>query len=153
MRRFGGHLKGRRRDSGTGPVLVERYPLLPPSERYFFAAAFLSAQRFFIAATIAALPAALSVPLGFDVFFSGAMTSAFAAAHLLRCPAAIARRPAALIFRLGGLAGSSVGAGSAALAGSAAWPLSKARSSGDLGVDLVFLRFKTVDCCFDDGVR
>jgi hypothetical protein len=65
MRRFGGHLKREEAIRVLAWYWVECYPLLPPSERYFFAAAFLSAQRFFMAATIAALPAALSVPLGF----------------------------------------------------------------------------------------
>ena len=60
------------------------------------ASARFAAQRFFSAATIAALPAALSLRFG----FAGASSVlASEAAHRFRCPAAIALRPAALILR------------------------------------------------------
>jgi hypothetical protein len=62
-------------------------------------AAHFAAQRLFNAATIAALPAALSFRFGFLADF-GPADSPFGAAHLLRCASAIARRPAALIPRL-----------------------------------------------------
>src|SRR5213080_2084281 len=63
-------------------------------------AIFFSAQRFFCAAEIAALPAALI--LRFALFAGAFFASTFSllvAAHLLRCASAIALRPAALIFR------------------------------------------------------
>jgi hypothetical protein len=68
----------------------------------FAASARISAHRFLVAATIAALPALLSLRLGFGasaVF--GSSAAFFDAAHLFRCAAAIARLPAALILRLG----------------------------------------------------
>ena len=76
-------------------------------------AALTASQRFFVAATIAALPARLSFR-----FFLGAASCAdgsvvfFDAAHLFRCASAIAFLPAALIFRRLGVAGSAVAAGS-----------------------------------------
>ena len=77
-----------------------------------FASALLAAQRFFVAAMIAARPAALSFRFA---FFAGlaATASPFAAAHLFRWASAIAFRPAALIplfFILGGAELSIVGA-------------------------------------------
>jgi hypothetical protein len=62
------------------------------------AAAFLAAHRFFRAATIAALPAALSLRFGFDP--TAVLDSPFDAAHRFRCASAIALRPAALSLRL-----------------------------------------------------
>src|SRR5438105_1729761 len=67
--------------------------------RPYFAAAFLAAQRFFNAATIAARPAALSFRFAFLAAFGAAVFS-FDAAHLFRCASAMALRPAALILRL-----------------------------------------------------
>jgi hypothetical protein len=94
-----------------------------PGERYFFAAALFAAHRFFSAATILALPAALSFHLGFvtawDTFGAD---SPFTAAYLCLCASAIFLRPAALIFRRGRVAGSVV-------AGSAGAPVSIARIS------------------------
>ncbi len=68
------------------------------------AAAFFAAQRFFNAATIAALPAALSFRLGLEAFGVLASGCPLEAAHRFRCAAAIALRPAALIFRRAGVA-------------------------------------------------
>ena len=84
----------------------------PLLQRYFFASALFAAQRFFVAAMIAARPAALSFRF---VFFAGsaAMASPFVAAHLFHWASAIAFRPAALIplfFVLGGAELSVVGA-------------------------------------------
>jgi hypothetical protein len=62
------------------------------------ASAFFAAQRFFRAATIAALPAALSFRFGVEP--TAALDSPFDAAHRFRCASAIALRPAALILRL-----------------------------------------------------
>jgi hypothetical protein len=87
---------------------------------YFFAAVFFctaacvlaasalfAAQRFFKAATIAALPAALSFRLGFDTS-GGAETDRFDSplilAHLAFCPSAIRRRAAAETLRFRGTA-------------------------------------------------
>jgi hypothetical protein len=65
------------------------------SKRYFFASALLAAQRFFVAAMIAARPAALSFRFA---FFAGPTTaSPLATAHLFRWASEIAFRPAALI--------------------------------------------------------
>ena len=68
---------------------------------YFFAAARYAAQRFFVAAAIAALPAALIFRFGFSAADVSAAASPFAAAHLFLCPSAIFLRAAALILRLG----------------------------------------------------
>jgi hypothetical protein len=69
---------------------------------YFFAAALSATQRFFVEATMAALPAALSFRFGFDTAGVSAAVLPLKAAHLLRCPAAIFLRAAALIFRRAG---------------------------------------------------
>src|ERR1017187_5330495 len=76
-----------------------------------FAAAFFAAQRFFRAATMFALPAALILRFGFDAgdFSSGD----FFEAHLFRCASAIAFRPAVLIFRRGLCPGPAPAAGAA----------------------------------------
>ena len=68
----------------------------------YLVALFFAAHRFLSAATIAALPAALS--LRFALFGAGAACVALPplrAAHLFFCAAAIALRPAALILRRG----------------------------------------------------
>src|ERR1035437_9644443 len=87
------------------------------------------AQRFFVAATIAALPAALSLRFGFAT--SGATGDGgpgdfFDAAHLFRCASAMAFLPAALIFRrlrfgASGVAAVSVGPPSSMARSSAIW--------------------------------
>jgi hypothetical protein len=73
---------------------------------YFFAAALFAAQRFFRAATILALPSAVSFRVGFFAGLPalvGAVPEAvFFSAHRFLCASAIAFRPAALIFRRGG---------------------------------------------------
>ena len=72
-----------------------------PSCGYDFRApARLSAQRFLAASLIAFLPAALSFLLRVAGFAVGA-DAALTFAHLAFCAAAILRRAAALIFRLG----------------------------------------------------
>src|SRR5262245_42352266 len=71
-----------------------------------FAAAFLAAHRFFSAATIAALPTALSLRLPFEAAAAG-VVAAFAPAHLFRCPAAVRLRAAALICRRAPLCGAA----------------------------------------------
>jgi hypothetical protein len=70
-----------------------------PYWAYFFAAARYAAQRFFVAAAIAALPAALSFRFGFGAAGASGATSPLAAAHPFLCPAAIFLRAAALILR------------------------------------------------------
>ena len=96
-------------------------------------AALTASQRFFVAATIAALPARLSFR-----FFLGAASCAdgsvvfFDAAHLFRCASAIAFLPAALIFRRLGVAGSAVAAGSVGP------PVSQPRSSTILASSFSF---------------
>ena len=67
----------------------------------FLAAARCAAQRFFVAATIAALPAALSFRFGFGAAGASGAVSPLAKAHLFLCPAAIFLRAAALILRCG----------------------------------------------------
>src|ERR1700683_2731931 len=90
-----------RRLSGLSPLLG-----------YFFAAARLAAHIFLVAATISALPAALSLRFflvpGFGVGGADALGSdlPLAAAHLLRWASAMALRPAALIFRRGRFVGT-----------------------------------------------
>src|SRR5262249_50825498 len=79
-----------------------------------------SAHRFFSAATIAALPAALSFRLGLVAGAAGT-EAPLAAAHLLRCASAIRFRPAGLIVE------RLVDWGAAAAVGCR--PLSMARSS------------------------
>ena len=64
-----------------------------------FAAAFFAAQRFFSAATIAALPALLSCRFGFaglGVAGAGGSDSPWSFAHLAFCAIAIFRLEAAL---------------------------------------------------------
>lgn len=75
-----------------------------PLERcrfYCFAAAFFAAQRFFKAATMLALPSALSRRFAFLAGLAGAEELPLVSAHLFLCAAAIAFRPAALILRRG----------------------------------------------------
>src|ERR1700748_679993 len=71
-------------------------------EPFYFAAAFFAAHRFFRAATIAALPAALSFRLGLDVSATTpkAAGSPLTLAHLRRCPSRMRCNVAALILRL-----------------------------------------------------
>jgi hypothetical protein len=69
-------------------------------EAPFLAAAFFAAHRFLSAATIAALPSALSFRLGFGALVGAPLDSPFFAAHRFRCASAIAFRPATLIFHL-----------------------------------------------------
>ncbi len=76
-----------------------------PAAGLFAVAAFCAltlAQRAFVAAMIACLPAAESFRLGFVVALEAGAAPAcfFAAAHLCRCASAILARAAALIFRL-----------------------------------------------------
>src|SRR5260370_9433 len=71
--------------------------------------AFFAAYRFFSAATILALPAALSLRFCFLITL-GAADSPFDAAHRFRCASAIALRPAALIPRFLRTAGFVAGA-------------------------------------------
>jgi hypothetical protein len=69
----------------------------------FWASAFFNAQRFFVASLIAFRPASLSRRLG-GLGMPGddpGSASPLALAHLACCAAAILRRPAALILRLG----------------------------------------------------
>jgi hypothetical protein len=83
---------------------------------YFLAAALFAAHIFFVAAMIAALPAALSFRFGFGAAFEVEVAVGvadawgaglpFIAAHLLRWASAMALRPAALTFRRGGFAGT-----------------------------------------------
>ena len=84
-----------------------------PGAGYFLTFARFAAHRFFVAAMIAALPAALNLRLG----FAGASGSepALACAHLFLCAAAIFLRAAALIFRLGRSGDSGRAAGSVPL--------------------------------------
>ena len=72
-----------------------------------FAAALFAAQRFFVAATIAALPSALSTRFFFagSAAFAGVAEPAFFSAHRFLWAAAIALRPAALIRLLLGAVG------------------------------------------------
>jgi hypothetical protein len=115
----------------------------------FFGAAFapsaarFNAQRFLVAATIAALPARLSFRFGFgasDVAGVG-LTAFFEAAHLARCAAAILARPAALIFRRLCVFNSGV---AVAVADSAEPPDSMARSSAIWASRLLFWALKPV---------
>jgi hypothetical protein len=75
------------------------------SASYFFnalaSAAFFSAQRFFVAATIAALPSALSTLFFFAGFaaFLEVAEPAFFSAHRFRCAAAIASSGSAYFAR------------------------------------------------------
>jgi hypothetical protein len=81
----------------------------------FFATAFFAAHRFFKAATMFALPAALSVRFGSggaNVAGADGSDSPRIFAHLVFCPRAILRLAAAEIFRFG-VAPPGVGAGSA----------------------------------------
>ena len=98
--------------------------LFPEGCAFAASAARFSAQRRFVAAMIAALPARLSFRFGLGVA-SGADGSAafFDAAHLARCAAAILARPAALISRRLCFGGAE------ATAGSVEPPDSMARSS------------------------
>lgn len=77
---------------------------------YAFAASVLfSAQRFFVAAMIARLPAAESFRLGLGSAFRGDGREVFRdAAHRFRCDSAIRTRLASLIFRRLRFAGSAV---------------------------------------------
>ena len=78
-----------------------------------FAAAFCKRQRFFVAAIIAALPAAESLRFGLGVAFGVDGSAAFLeAAHLFRWASAIAFLPATLILRrfLVGASGVATGA-------------------------------------------
>jgi hypothetical protein len=81
---------------------------------FFFAApdsfARYAAQRFFVAAAIAALPAALSLRIGFGAAGASEAASPLAVAHLFLCPAAIFFRAAALILRRGRSVGVIVAA-------------------------------------------
>jgi hypothetical protein len=95
----------------------------------FFAGAFcalwIASHRFFVAATIAALPALLSFRLGLGAASGPDGSVAFLeAAHRFRCASPIRFLAAALIFRRLGVAGSDVAAVSMGPA-----PDSKARSS------------------------
>jgi len=102
----------------------------------FFAAAFFSRHRFFKAATIAALPALLSLRFGSGVAGAGGSDSPLILAHLAFCAIAILRRDAAEnFFRF--LTGAS---GVAAF--SAGPPGSMARSSAILVSMLVFWNSK-----------
>src|SRR5258708_3511092 len=70
----------------------------------FAASARFNAHRFWVAATIAALPALLSFRFGFDssgIGGAGDLADFFDAAHLLRCASAIRARPAALMSCFG----------------------------------------------------
>src|ERR1019366_1059010 len=79
----------------------------------FAASALFNAQRFFVAAMIALLPAAESLRLGLGAASGGDGSAAFLeAAHLFRCASAIAFLPAALIFRRLRFGGSGLAAGS-----------------------------------------
>lgn len=82
-----------------------------------------NAQRFFVAATIALLPAAESFRFGFETASGAGLSAAFLAAHLFRCASAIAFLPAALIVR------RFCCGGSGAAAVSAEAPVCIARSS------------------------
>ena len=64
-----------------------------------FAAALFNAQRFFVAAEIAARPARLNFRLGLGASCEAGADCFFDAAHRFRCASAIALLPAALIFR------------------------------------------------------
>ena len=92
----------------------------PPISSPPGAAAFFAAHRFFKAATIAALPAALSLRFGFEgsgvAGCDGDSVVPLIAAHRFCCPRAIRRRAAAEILRFGGAA-SGVAAGSGAATG------------------------------------
>lgn len=70
---------------------------------YFVSAAFLAAQRFLSAATMLALPSALNFRFFVAAVAFAALVpaSTLDAAHLFRCPAAMAFLPAALILRRG----------------------------------------------------
>jgi hypothetical protein len=70
--------------------------------------AFFAAQRFFNAATIAALPAALSLRLGMAVALDIVPAPLFASAHRLLCASPMRFRVAALIFLRGCVCGSDV---------------------------------------------
>ena len=88
----------RARHVGLGADSEALREALPQS--YPFFAAFFAAHRFLSAATMAALPAALSLRFAFFGALCGAAAPSFlTAAHLLRCVSAIALRPAALIVR------------------------------------------------------
>ena len=79
-----------------------------PPYSLLFPAALAFAQRFFAAAEIFALAAALILRLAFLTGFTADFRP-LTFAHLARCPAAIFRLPAALIFRrLTGLAVSAL---------------------------------------------
>jgi hypothetical protein len=128
--------------------LAAAYP--PDFSDYFVAAALFAAHIFFVAAMIAALPAALSLRFrfgaAFEVGFAVGVVDTwgsclpFIAAQLLRWAAAMAFRPAALIFRRGGLSGAVVRADSD---GS---PEKEHAEFGYLSVNAAFLLFETKYC-------
>jgi hypothetical protein len=88
----------------------------------FEASARFNAQRFFVAAMIAFLPAAESFRLGLEATSDAAPSAAFLAAHLFRCASAIRFLPAALTFR-------RLRPGSGVAAGPALPPVNRCRIS------------------------
>ena len=110
----------------------------------FAASALLAAHRFLRAATIAALPALLSLRLGFGG--SGVISSdcVFDAAHRFLCASAIRARPAALIPRRLPLEGAAAGAAEPVT------PDSIPRSSAICSSIPCFLRLEAVDRSDDD---
>lgn len=113
----------------------------------FAAAALFAAHRFFVAAIIAAFPAADSLRFGFK---GSGLTGAdldsgwsLALAHLLRCASPIRFRAAALIWR-------RLPFGASGAATDSVRPAGSGPEFGDLGVVTELLLFKTYDGGVDD---